>query len=75
MYIKFTPSKVRASLRSLANGHEPLIPAWLLADHLLHEGASTIKHRDAPKDDFVRFAERLFTLNDSRQPGAEGQEC
>ena len=68
MYIKITPSKVRASLRSLARGHEPQIPVRILADHILDEGVPALKSGNAPKEDFVCFAERLFALNDPRQP-------
>jgi hypothetical protein len=68
MYVKITPTKAQASLRSLARGHEPKIPVYLLADYLLHHGSLSLSTGNAPKDDFVRFAEHLFALNDPRQP-------
>lgn len=68
MFIKVTPSKAQASLRNLAKGREPKIPVAILADYLLHHGSPSLRPANAPKDDFVRFAERLFALNDPRQP-------
>ncbi|HVJ07429.1 MAG TPA: hypothetical protein VM554_03540 [Acidisarcina sp.] len=66
MYVKITPSKAQASLRNLANGREPKIPVAILADYLLHHGSPSMMSGSAPKDDFVRFAEHLFALNDPR---------
>lgn len=68
MYVKITPSKAQASLRSLARGDEPKIPVYLLADYLLHHGSLSLSTGNVPKDDFVRFAEHLFALNDPRRP-------
>lgn len=69
MYVKkITPSKAQASLRSLARGHEPKIPVCILAGYLLHHGALSLSTGNALKDDFVRFAEHLHSLNDPRQP-------
>lgn len=67
MFMLITPSKVQASLRNLARGRESKIPVAILADYLLHHGSPSLTLGNAPKDDFVRFAERMFTLNDPRQ--------
>jgi hypothetical protein len=66
MFIKVTPSKAQASLRNLARGREPQIPVGILADYLLHHGSLSLSTSNAPKDDFVHFAEHLHALNDPR---------
>ncbi len=63
---KVTPHKAQASLRKLARGLEPQIPVYILADYLLHHGSLSLSTGNAPKDDFVHFAEHLYTLNDPR---------
>jgi hypothetical protein len=65
---RITPSKAQAALRSLERGHEPKIPVCILAGYLLAHGFLSLSTGNAPKDDFVRFAEHLHALNDPRQP-------
>jgi len=67
--ITITPSKAQSSLRSLAHGKEPGIPIHLLADYILAQGALSAP----PKDDFVRFAERLHGLKDCRAQSEGGR--
>jgi hypothetical protein len=71
--VKVTPSKAQASLRNLARGLEPKIPVYMLADYLLHHGSLSLSTSNAPKDDFVRFAEHLYALNDPRPSPASAE--
>lgn len=74
MYLN--PSIAQSELRTLARGKRPTIPVKILAHYLLMSYGSRAEVKaPKPKDDFVRFAERLHALPDPRRAGASSAGC
>ncbi len=67
VYVKITPTKMRAELRALAHGKKPRIPVDILADYILtycaKSGGAT---HPRPQDDSIAFLKRLYALEDPR---------
>jgi len=63
-YTVITPSLVRESLRAIARGRKPRIAPVVVADLVL--GGFLDSGPSVPSDEFVRFATRLYALEDPR---------
>ena len=69
MYVKITPTKMRADLRALVHGQQPRIPIDVLAQYTLNYCTRSASAPAAPKSkgDSVEWCERLYALEDTRQ--------